>query len=81
MLVVISSGMKDAVNMYGFRFVPHIKIIKTTYECQRGCGERQQNYKGQIHNSNCRWEKKELTIFSDFVEKDEVLQVLSNYAT
>jgi len=78
-LVSISSGMQDAVNGYGFRFVPYINIVKVTEECVKGCGEKGQSYRGEIHNSNCKWEQKEYTLFSDFVEKENVSQVLSNY--
>ena len=79
-LVVVSSGMQDAVNMYGFRFMPHVRIVKITNDCKKGCGEQGQNYMGEIHNNNCTWEQKEYTLFSGFVEKDNVLHVLSNFA-
>lgn len=78
-LVTVSSGMQDAINGYGFRFVPYIKIVKVTNECANGCGENGQNYKGEIHNSNCKWEQREYLLFSDFVEKEDVLNTLSSY--
>ena len=78
-LVTISSGIKDVVNGYGLRFVPHIKVVKVTQECVKGCGEHNQNYRGEIHNGNCKWRQKENTLFFGFAEKEDVLLILSNY--
>ena len=62
--IKIDSGLEDSINGYGHRCFVFLKITHIQEICVK-CGPKQQDYKGEKHNSNCQWRRKETELFND----------------